>query len=100
MQNKMNEIIDILKAGWCKGKFYDYNGNHCILGAFGKAGVSGHHSKEAEALKEAIAENYPEFTTPDGAVLVSWFNDDLRINKDDVIAVAEKAKVLLDSRIE
>lgn len=120
MDNKMNQVIDVLQSGWGKKSYYNEDTqSYCVLGAIASAygGLTRypmasaaywtmssetvqvvHDSKEFLAIAKVIQNNYPERVNLDDFD-VAVFNDHRDTNIDDVILVCEKARAQLEEMV-
>jgi len=91
-------IQNIKKNGWCKGKYSDYNGAVCMLGAI-NVSIDGNPdgwrvNNKKDTLRRSIAENYirPLLDTPNTGI--PYFNDNSTTTREDVINILRKAAAL------
>lgn len=111
--NNLWQAAELLELDdWCQGTLYegpamdDENSRpkRCLVGAMlSIPGIA--EQGEWQALREVIAENYPEFRIPSismemsGGVQYASFNDYPGRTKEEVIAVLQKAAAKVDEQV-
>ena len=107
--NLIREAASRLPGHWHKGSMTDGNGNHCALGHLWEVSKS-YEDSDVERwrafpyLDKVAIEQYPDrVVDPDdhlsGLAAIAQLNDHPATTEDEIVAVMEKAAILLDEDI-